>query len=143
MKKLTLCTIFSFCIMALASTALAEKILTVNNKSGYTANIALRYLDHNYGEWITLGWIEVPARSSRKLSVDTNNGVLYYYGRTNDKRYSWAGSYNDRNDKKYWVRDAKMMISGQGRITGKNQRRVWFDHLSSSSDGNFYITLND
>ncbi len=141
MKKLLIWTFVLGIFFTTANTAFAKKILFIKNNSQYTINLALRYHDYEYNDWVTLGWVVVKAGESQKLSIDTNNSALYFYGRTNNKKYFWGGSYNDKNDRKYWVRDAQMLIRGQGRITGKNQRRVWFDHLSAGGDGNFHINL--
>ncbi len=142
MKKLTIWTLLFLISTLFTGTALAERVLTIKNNTGYTINVALRYHDSEYNDWLTLGWVVVRSGQSEKLAVDTNNGTLYFYGHAHNHKYFWGGTYNDRNDRKYWVRDAQMMIRGQGRITGRNQRRVWFNHLSADQDGNFYIRLN-
>ena len=84
------CVALGFVVFCASSAHAAREVNLVNN-SGYKVSFCLSYKSTD-GSWLTHGWWSVEPRSSRTLTIATNNNIIYYYARDHaGSGYQWSG----------------------------------------------------
>ena len=133
------CAALSLAVFS-ASSALAAMPLTLVNNSGYKVAFCLNYKSTD-GSWLTHGWWAVDPRSSRKISVATNNGIIYYYARDHaGSGYHWQGKKGaDGTITRSIILDKFKVFDGTD-FNGRGKRQVIMRRVNANN-GAFKITI--
>jgi uncharacterized membrane protein len=133
--KLT-CLALVLCL-ALPFTASAEMTVRLTNKTTKDISVAFRYKNSVSNEWITQGWWTVKAMKTRSVDLDTNNSVLYFYGKSGKTR--WGGKEGQSGSVQHTVISETFMVKGDRGLSGSNARNVWFKRKDAK---NRVFTIN-
>ncbi len=128
--------VFLLILMILVSIpyeALAKQPITFQNNSSHRIYVAMHYKHATHG-WLTHGWWDVNARSSRTVNFDTNNAVVYLFAKSDDGEYYWSGDENNEDDIDRYVGSGAFEAMGQRKPKGNNISLERFFYVEFDDD---------
>ncbi len=91
----------------------------MHNYTSGDVTMAVRYFDNNEKNWVSFGWLSIPAYTSITKRLPTQTSELYFYA-VNTNGTVYEGKSSRIRDKKFLVSDAPFAIrDGQKPEQGK------------------------
>ncbi len=117
--------------------AQAKRTITFENSSSHKIFVAMHY-QHPSSGWLTQGWWGIEAKSTRDIIIDSNNNVVYIFGKNEKADLFWSGEDDNEKDVSFYVVSDSFKVLAQNKPSGKNLSREKFIHVEFTGDGFTY-----